>query len=108
MGTSFAAPWISRKLCYLIDVMGLPKEVAKALIIDAAAGWEYKQGTYKNKELMGKCTNGKLDTKENMSILLSYYVLEDFETIEFGRRLLVKVCSRLSDAWNISSNAFNS
>ena len=53
MGTSFAAPWISRKLCYLIDVMGLPKEVAKALIIDAAAGWEYKQGTYKNKELMG-------------------------------------------------------
>lgn len=53
MGTSFAAPWISRKLCYLIDVMGLPKEVAKALIIDAAAGWQYKQGAYKNKDLIG-------------------------------------------------------
>lgn len=52
-GTSFAAPWISRKLCYLIDVMGLPREVAKALIIDAAAGWEYKQGAYKNKDLIG-------------------------------------------------------
>lgn len=53
MGTSFAAPWISRKLCYLIDIMGLPKEVAKALIIDSAAGWEYKQGAYKNKDLIG-------------------------------------------------------
>lgn len=52
-GTSFAAPWISRKLCYLIDVMGLPREVAKALIIDAAAGWEYKQGGYKNQDLVG-------------------------------------------------------
>ena len=52
-GTSFAAPWISRKLCYLIDVIGLPREVAKALIIDAAAGWEYKQGGYKNKDLIG-------------------------------------------------------
>ena len=52
-GTSFAAPWISRKLCYLIDVMGLPREVAKALIIDSAAGWEFKQGAYKNKDLIG-------------------------------------------------------
>ena len=52
-GTSFAAPWISRKLCYLIDVMGIPKEIAKALIIDSAAGWEYKQTTFKNKDLLG-------------------------------------------------------
>lgn len=52
-GTSFAAPWISRKLCYLIDVMGLPREIAKALIIDSAASWEYKQSTYKHKELIG-------------------------------------------------------
>ena len=41
-GTSFAAPWISRKLAYLIHVMGLSREVAKALIIDAAAGWNRK------------------------------------------------------------------
>ena len=52
-GTSFAAPWISRKLCYLIDVMGLPKEVAKALIIDASAGWKYKTETFKSKNLIG-------------------------------------------------------
>lgn len=52
-GTSFAAPWISRKLCYLIDVIGLPRELAKALIIDSAAGWEYKLETYKNKDILG-------------------------------------------------------
>lgn len=52
-GTSFAAPWISRKLCYLIDVMGLSREVAKALIIDAAAGWEYQISTHKVKDIIG-------------------------------------------------------
>lgn len=52
-GTSFAAPWISRKLCYLIDIMGMPREIAKALIIDSAAGWQYKLGTYKNKDILG-------------------------------------------------------
>lgn len=41
-GTSFAAPWISRKLAYLIHIMGLSREVAKALLIDAAAGWDRK------------------------------------------------------------------
>ena len=52
-GTSFAAPWISRKMCYLIDVMGMPKEVAKALIIDAAAAWDYKTMSENNKSIMG-------------------------------------------------------
>lgn len=38
-GTSFAAPWIARKLSYLIDILGLNREIAKALIIDAARNW---------------------------------------------------------------------
>lgn len=38
-GTSFAAPWITRKLAYLINVMGFSREVAKALLIDSAAKW---------------------------------------------------------------------
>lgn len=41
-GTSFAAPWIARKLSYLIDILGLNKEVAKAILIDAARGWNEK------------------------------------------------------------------
>lgn len=39
IGTSYAAPWISRKLAYLIDVIGLNREISKALIIDSAIGW---------------------------------------------------------------------
>ena len=42
-GTSFAAPWISRKLSYLIDVLGLSRDVAKALIINSATGWDEQQ-----------------------------------------------------------------
>lgn len=38
-GTSYAAPWIARKMSYLIDVLGLNKEIAKAMIIDSARGW---------------------------------------------------------------------
>lgn len=38
-GTSFAAPWVTRKLAYLIEVLGLSREVAKALVVDAAADW---------------------------------------------------------------------
>lgn len=52
-GTSFAAPWIARKLSFLIDIMGLPREVAKALIIDSAAGWEFKTSTYRMQNQIG-------------------------------------------------------
>lgn len=41
-GTSFAAPWIARKMAYLINVLGFNREVAKALLIDSAAGWNRK------------------------------------------------------------------
>lgn len=40
-------------MCYLIDVMGLPREIAKAMLIDSAAGWDYKVSTYANKDIMG-------------------------------------------------------
>jgi len=39
-GTSFAAPWITRKVAYLVYVLGLNREIAKALLIDAASGWD--------------------------------------------------------------------
>lgn len=40
MGTSYSAPWITRKIAYLIYVLGLSREVAKALIIHSATGWD--------------------------------------------------------------------
>lgn len=39
-GTSFAAPWITRKMAYLIEKMGLTREVAKALLVDSAIKWQ--------------------------------------------------------------------
>ncbi|MBR3234802.1 MAG: S8 family peptidase [Atopobiaceae bacterium] len=39
-GTSFAAPLVTRKVAYLVYKMGLSCEVAKALIIDSACGWD--------------------------------------------------------------------
>lgn len=44
-GTSYAAPWISRKMCFLMDKMNLTREAAKALLIDSAAGWNYSSAT---------------------------------------------------------------
>lgn len=38
-GTSIATPWITRKIAYLIHNLGLSREVAKAMLIDSAAGW---------------------------------------------------------------------
>lgn len=38
-GTSYAAPWMARKLSYLIDILGMNREIAKAMIIDSARGW---------------------------------------------------------------------
>lgn len=38
-GTSFAACWVTRKIAFLIHRLHLTREVAKALIIDAAYGW---------------------------------------------------------------------
>jgi len=52
-GTSYAAPWISRKLCFLIDVLGLSREVAKALLIDSAAGWTYGSSSNDLKDVIG-------------------------------------------------------
>ncbi|MDO4537366.1 MAG: S8 family peptidase [Coriobacteriales bacterium] len=39
-GTSLAAPWITRKVAYLIYICGLTREIAKALIVDSSIGWE--------------------------------------------------------------------
>lgn len=41
-GTSFAAAWITRKIAYLIHVVGMTREAAKALLIESAIGWDNK------------------------------------------------------------------
>lgn len=88
-GTSFAAPWISRKMCYLIDVMGLPREIAKALIIDSTAGWEYKVATYKYKDLIGygivPIDIARILSSESEEIrFLLYGTSESYKTTNYG------------------------
>ena len=41
-GTSFAAPWITRKIAFLIYKAHCSKEEAKAILIDSAFGWGEK------------------------------------------------------------------
>lgn len=88
-GTSFAAPWISRKMCFLIDIMGFSREVAKALIIDSAAGWEYKTFTAKKKELLGygvvPINIEKILSTDNDEIkFLIYGTSESYKTTNYG------------------------
>lgn len=52
-GTSFAAPWITRKVAYLIEVLGLNREIAKALVVDSAAGWDDTAGNQNLAPLVG-------------------------------------------------------
>lgn len=56
-GTSYAAPWISRKLAFLIHILKFPREIAKALIVDSAAAWNTNS---KFQHLLGY---GKVPTK---------------------------------------------
>lgn len=39
-GTSFASPWIARKIAFMIYKLHLSREIAKALLIDSTAKWE--------------------------------------------------------------------
>ncbi len=86
-GTSFAAPWIARKLSYLIDILGLNREVAKAMLIDAARGWNEKP-TPEEVALYGHgIVPIKIDdivhTKEDEIKFLVYDVSEKWNTYNY-------------------------
>lgn len=51
LGTSYATPWICRKLAYLIHYLQLDPLVAKALIIDSAAKWDLHPNIVENQYL---------------------------------------------------------
>ena len=86
-GTSFAAPWIARKLSYLMDILGLNREVAKAMIIDAARDWNEKP-TPEEVALYGHgIVPIKIDdivhTKEDEIKFLVYDVSEKWNTYNY-------------------------
>ena len=85
-GTSFAAPWIARKLAYLIYVMGMSREVAKALLIDSAAAWS-SNGSISDEVGYGivpKRIEDILSTREDE---IKFYITgttEDYETYNYN------------------------
>ena len=86
-GTSFEAPWIARKLSYLMDILGLNREVAKAMIIDAARDWNEKP-TPEEVALYGHgIVPIKIDdivhTKEDEIRFLVYDVSEKWNTYNY-------------------------
>ena len=86
-GTSFAAPWIARKLSYLMDILGLNREVAKAMIIDATRDWNEKP-TPEEVALYGHgIVPIKIDdivhTKEDEIKFLVYDVSEKWNTYNY-------------------------
>lgn len=85
-GTSFAAPWIARKMSYLIDVLGLTRELAKALIIDSTTGW--KDGQY-NSRLIGYGVvpiriEDVISTPEDEIKFMINGVSEEYETYNYN------------------------
>lgn len=83
-GTSFAAPWIARKMAYLMQVMGLSREIAKALIIDSAAGWNYEADRYRG---YGQVPRRIEDVVEAQNDEIRFFLMgtaDEFLTYNYG------------------------
>lgn len=85
-GTSFAAPWISRKMAYLIHVMGFSREIAKALLLDAAAGWNANGNIsdYLGYGIVPKRIENILGTTNDEIKFFLTGVTEDYETYNYN------------------------
>lgn len=86
VGTSFAAPWISRKLAFLIHIMGLSREVAKALIIDSAAGWRGNAGISDTAGygIVPRSIEDIIHTREDEIKFVVMGTAEDYETYTYN------------------------
>ena len=83
-GTSFAAPWISRKMAYLMQVMNLPREVAKALIIDSATGWQFEDNPYMGYGRVPQRITDILGSANDEIRFILTGSSEDYETYNYG------------------------
>lgn len=84
-GTSFAAPWIARKLAFLIYKARLTREEAKALLIDSAYGWG--EGGLSNTRGYGVppiSIEGIIGTPNNEIRFILSGVIDSYETYNYG------------------------
>ena len=89
-GTSYAAPWIARKLAYLIHYMNISREIAKALLIDSAIGWE---GDYTNNKKLSIIGHGIVPIK------IEEVIQSQLNEIKF-------VVSGVSEKWDSYNHRF--
>ena len=83
-GTSYAAPWIARKMAYLMQVMNLSREVAKALIIDSAAGWNFEDDPYMGYGRVPQRITDILGSANDEIRFILTGSSEDYETYNYG------------------------
>jgi hypothetical protein len=85
-GTSFAAPWISRKLSYLVDILGLSREVAKALLIDSATDWSEERGNLllRGHGVVPIKINEIVESQDEEIRFVLYGVSEEYDTYNYN------------------------
>lgn len=83
-GTSFAAPWITRKLAYLIYIMGMNREVAKALLIDSAAGWNNTISQKTGYGIVPKNIRDIIQTKDDEIRFYLTGTTDEYETYDYS------------------------
>lgn len=85
-GSSYAAPWITRKVAYLIHIMGLSRESAKALLIDAAAGWNRADDCSHTigYGVVPQNINDIIQTKDDEIRFILSGEVDDFETFTYN------------------------
>ncbi len=85
-GTSFAAPWISRKVSYLVDVLGLSREVAKALLIDSSTDWNEEKGNLllRGHGVVPIKINDIVESQDDEIQFVLYGVSEEYDTYNYN------------------------
>ena len=88
-GTSVAAPWVTRKVAFLIEVLGFSREVAKALVVDAAAQWSDIGNDPKKSTLMGygvvpRNINDIVQSGDNEIKFIIEAVSEEYDTYAYN------------------------
>lgn len=84
-GTSFAAPWIARKMAYLIHIVGLTRETAKALLIDSAISWSGDPiDVYRGHGVVPVDIHDILQTKNDEIRFVINGIARDYETYNFN------------------------
>lgn len=86
VGTSYAAPWIARKMCYLINILGLSREVAKALLIHSSTGWNKQDisSAYVGHGIVPKKIGDIVGTSEDEILFILSGVSEKYNTYNYN------------------------